>query len=274
MKSLIPLSLVLLTLGACANGQPYVGGDLGRRASGPGIYETPISNDRVRIVHSGYAGLPPHQVEDGALLRAAERTVANGYDWFVVDQRYTEVTPARSNGPFVSVGGGSTNFGRRSAVGLGGSVGFNLGGSRPPASTSTLEVRMGRGAKPEGAYDARDVQRTIGGRQPPYAPYPPTADSAPSGRRTPDQQQQGHLGQQEAPDAAYRGAAGQGGGVGLQRPAPADEGDRRRDREQAHAREGRHLGPEPGVAEVVVRALGPNQTRTRPTIRISPAVAP
>jgi hypothetical protein len=165
MKRMILLGAALATLGACANGQPYGGADYGRRMSGPGLYETPISNDRVRIVHAGAAGLAPHQVEDGALLRAAERTVQNGYDWFIVDQRYTEVTPPRANGPRISIGGGSTNFGRRSAVGLGGGIGFNLGGTRPPASTSTIEVRMGRGAKPEGAYDARDVQRTIGARQ-------------------------------------------------------------------------------------------------------------
>ena len=146
----------------------YGAGDYAR---GPGVYETPISADRVRIVHSGFAGMAPQQVEDVALLRAAERTVQNGFDWFVVDQRYNEVRPGRTNGPFLSVGGGSTSFGRYSATGLGAGLGFNLGGSRPPASIATLEVRMGRGPKPDGAYDARDVQRTIGARQPGYAPF-------------------------------------------------------------------------------------------------------
>ena len=164
MKRLILLSAAMVSLGACAGGQPYGATDYGRRAAGPGIYETPITADRVRIVHQGFAGMAPHQVEDAALLRAAERTVQAGYDWFVVDQRYTEVTPPRANGPRISIGGGSTDFGRRSAVGLGAGIGFNLGGTRPPAATSTIEVRMGRGLKPEGAYDARDVQRTVGPR--------------------------------------------------------------------------------------------------------------
>jgi hypothetical protein len=164
MKRLFLLGAAALTLAGCANGGWYGGGDVAR---GPGLYETPISADRIRVVHQAPAGMSAFQVEDAALLRAAERTVQAGYDWFVVDQRFTEAHGGgRGDGPFVSIGGGSTDFGRRSAVSLGGSVGFNLGGfgQRQPALTSTLEVRMGRGVKPEGAYDARDVQRTVGQR--------------------------------------------------------------------------------------------------------------
>ena len=163
MKRLFLLGALALALGGCNS--MYGAGDYAR---GPGVYETPISADRIRIVHQAPRGMSPFQVEDAALMRAAERTVQSGYDWFVVDQRFTETQGdyGRSDGPFVSIGGGSTSFGRRSAVGLGGSIGFNLGGygQRQPAVTTTIEVRMGRGPKPEGAYDARDVQRTIGHR--------------------------------------------------------------------------------------------------------------
>ena len=163
MKRQILLGALALALAGCNS--MYAGGDIAR---GPGVYETPISADRIRIVHQAPRGMSPYQVEDAALMRAAERTVQSGYDWFVVDQRFTESVggEGRGDGPFVSIGGGSTSFGRRSATGLGASVGFNLGGygQRQPAVTSTIEVRMGRGPKPEGAYDARDVQRTIGQR--------------------------------------------------------------------------------------------------------------
>jgi hypothetical protein len=172
MKRLFLLGAAALALAGCTHPGWYGGGDIGRR--GPGLYETPLGADRVRIVHQAPRGVPSFQAEDAVLLRAAERTVQSGYDWFVVDQRFTETQGdyGRSDGPFVSIGGGSTRFGRRSATGLGASVGFNLGGygRREPAVVSTLEVRMGRGAKPEGAYDARDVQRTIGARV--ASPYP------------------------------------------------------------------------------------------------------
>lgn len=163
MRRLFLLGGAMLLLSACVApyGEPY--------RAGPGVYETPITADRVRIVHRGPAGMPGGEVEDVALLRAAESTVAAGYDWFVVDQRFTEATGGgRRNGPFVSIGGGSTDFGRASVTALGGSIGFNLGdlgGAGRPALASTLEVRMGRGVRPEGAYDARDVQSTIGARQ-------------------------------------------------------------------------------------------------------------
>ena len=163
MKRLFLLG-ALAMLAGCES--MYGAGDYAR---GPGIYETPISADRVRIVHQAPRGMSAYQVEDAALLRAAERTVQSGYDWFVVDQRFTESQGdygRRRDGPFVSIGGGSTSFGRHTATGLGASIGFNLGGTSQNLTSmiTTLEVRMGRGPKPEGAYDARDVQRTIGQR--------------------------------------------------------------------------------------------------------------
>jgi hypothetical protein len=171
MTRLFLLGAAALTLTGCASGPGwYGGGDYGRRAAGPGLYETPISTDRLRIVHQAPAGLHSAQVEDAALLRAAERTVQSGYDWFVVDQRFTEAprVSGRSDGPFISIGGGSTRFGRGwNASGVGASIGFNLGGLGGQGAlgpVSTLEIRMGRGMKPEGAYDARDIQRTIGAR--------------------------------------------------------------------------------------------------------------
>ena len=170
MTRLFLLGAAALALTGCANSPGwYGGGDYGRRAAGPGVYDTPISSDRLRVVHHAPPGLHSSQVEDAALLRAAERTVQAGYDWFVVEQRFTEPprVVGRGDGPFVSIGGGSTRFGRGWNVNtLGASVGFNLGGigQRETGAVSTLEIRMGRGVRPEGAYDARDLQRTIGAR--------------------------------------------------------------------------------------------------------------
>ena len=150
-------------LGACTT--PYGG-------YAEPFQESRIAADRVRITYTGQRGEPPQRVEDMALLRAADIATQGGYSWFLVDNRFVERSRdyGWNNGPQVSVGGSSINFGRSSASSVGVGVGFNLGslfgggnayGGR---ATSTIEVLMGRGPAPVGAYNAADVQRTIRGR--------------------------------------------------------------------------------------------------------------
>jgi hypothetical protein len=160
MKRLAP-ALILLALAACTtpvDGQPrrgpYGGGDIG-------FSETRISQDRFRVSYRGRGDAG--YAYDQALVRAAGLTLQDGGEWFVVEDRYTEAGPARSNGPFISLGGSSFSFGRRSGSSLGAGIGFQLGGSTPRSAT-TLAVRSGRGARPEGAYDARDVLATVAPR--------------------------------------------------------------------------------------------------------------
>ena len=63
--------------------------------------------------------------------------------------------------PSVSIGGGSSRYGGYSASGVGVGVGLNFSGPQP--TSTTLEVVIGRGAKPDSpyAYDARSVQGSI-----------------------------------------------------------------------------------------------------------------
>jgi len=102
-----------------------------------------------------------------ALLRAAELTTAEGYDWFEVTQRWTDGRLDSAGGlrPSVSIGAGSSSYGgrygnyRSSGVGVG--VGLNLSGPSP--TSTSLEVVMGRGetpARPD-AYDALGVQDSL-----------------------------------------------------------------------------------------------------------------
>ena len=88
-------------------------------------------------------------------------------DWFEVTQRYIDGRPDSDGGvrPSLSVGGGSSRYNGRyggfSSSGVGVGVGLNFSG---PSPTSTvLEVRLGRGQRPERAeaYDARDVVRNL-----------------------------------------------------------------------------------------------------------------
>ena len=125
----------------------------------PGFYETRIEEDRYRLVYRAAPQIPRDQAEDSALLRAAEMTLQNGYEWFRITGRETSVIQPR--GPVISLGTGSSSFGGRSAVGVGVGTSFQLGGG--PAPLLTLELQMGKGPRPDdrSAYDARDVADTI-----------------------------------------------------------------------------------------------------------------
>ena len=144
-----------LGLSACATPATYAPA---ARQGGPGYFATKIENDRYRVTYNGAAN--ETQASDFALLQAAELTLANGYDWFIVDQRSTD-RPGSGNGPRISVGGGTSTFGHHTSVGAGVGVGFSLGGGAK--SSVSLEIRLGHGPKPAdvNAYDARQVQATV-----------------------------------------------------------------------------------------------------------------
>jgi hypothetical protein len=121
-----------------------------------------IEQGRWRVTFRGGPGADANRVNDLALLRAADITLREGYDWFRVTDRRTEASG--DNGPRVNLGAGGANFGGHTAVGLGGGVGFNLGGG--PRITQTLEVMMGKGPAPHepDVYDAREIRKTVGQR--------------------------------------------------------------------------------------------------------------
>ena len=150
-----------LALAACASAPT-----LYQPAAGPqavGFSEYRIEPGRYRITFRGGPGAPAQQVADYALLRAADLALADGYDWFRVSERFI-AQAGPDSGPRMSVGTGGASLGRHSSVGVGIGTSFNLGGGA--ALAQTLEVVMGKGAKPRDAdvYDAREVRRTMGAR--------------------------------------------------------------------------------------------------------------
>lgn len=158
MKRLILPALAALTLGACETPQPTVY----QPVAGPqavGFSEMRIEPGRYRVTFRAGPGAPPVQAQDYALRRAADLTVADGYDWFRVYGR--DMGWRGGDGPRIGLGIGGASFGRSSAVGGSVGTGFNLGGG--PAPVATLEVVMGKGARPPGpdVYDARGVQQTM-----------------------------------------------------------------------------------------------------------------
>lgn len=150
-----------MLLAACATavGTPYGPAD----SKGYGYRETRIEADRYRVTFAGDGATPPETVEDYAMLRAAELTVGNGFDWFRVVAR--SMDSQERGGVGVGAGVGTGSYGRRSgvSVGVGGNLG-TIGGRR--FYTARLEVLMGKGEKPDDpeAYDARSLIESIRSR--------------------------------------------------------------------------------------------------------------
>jgi hypothetical protein len=155
------LALALALLAGCATPTAYMPA---AKPGAMGYSETQIETDRYRITFKTAAG-GARYAEDMALRRAAELTLAQGYDWFFVNNRFAET--GRDSGPQFSVGGGFGSFGRHSSVGIGTSVGIPLAGPGPAADAS-LEIRLGKGPKPQdpAAYDAREIARSLAPRTP------------------------------------------------------------------------------------------------------------
>lgn len=157
MKRLVVIPLIALSISACETvPQPF------GPASGPqaqGFSEARVEQDRYRVTYRSPAKVERARVEDMALLRSADLTLGAGYDWFRVIDRFSDARPGA--GPMLSLGTGSTSYGRSSAVGLGLGTSFQLGGSG--TRSVTLEVQFGRGPRPNtpDTYDARDVAETL-----------------------------------------------------------------------------------------------------------------
>lgn len=160
MKRLAILGLAALTLAltACASLAPY---GAQRGPGGQGYSEQRIESNRYRVTYNGVGAAG--RVADWALVRAADLTTEQGYDWFEVTQSWTDGRPGGAGGvrPSVSIGGGTSRYGGYSASGVGVGVGLNFSGPQP--TSTTLEIVMGRGGKPDSpyAYDARSVQGSI-----------------------------------------------------------------------------------------------------------------
>lgn len=167
IKSLIPLGLTLLALAGCETPTLY------QPAAGPtavGYSEVRIEPGRYRVTFLGGSGAPASQVSDFVLLRAAELTVRDGYDWFRVTGREGDRAPPRSSSS-VSIGAGGGSFGRGGGFGLGLGTSIPLGGG--PQITRSVEILAGHAPQPTDPdiYDARGILKAIGPRAPHPAPH-------------------------------------------------------------------------------------------------------
>jgi flavin-binding protein dodecin len=157
-----PLAMALATVALAACVTPTVFGPADSR--GFGYREQRIEDDRFIVTFAGNSATSQDQVADAALRRAAELTLQEGYDWFEVVQRTDNVGGGSRSygGSGVSVGVGGVSGSRGSSVGTSVGLSFPLGGSGVESTTS-LEVRLGRGERPARAsvYDAQAVARNL-----------------------------------------------------------------------------------------------------------------
>jgi hypothetical protein len=112
MKSLqgLALAAALAALTACATGSPY------RPATSNGGYgytDQRLEENRFRLSFNGSGATDRADVEDYLLYRAAELTLASGYDYFVIDNRATDARTQTYAEPTFGRFGPSYGFGPR-----------------------------------------------------------------------------------------------------------------------------------------------------------------
>jgi hypothetical protein len=150
MKRLALSVLCLALLAACETTGGY-------RPPPIGASDQVLEPGRFRVTFRGVSRASAAEVRDRALLHAAELTLARGFDWFRIVDRFDDVAPP--TGPRFTLGIGGASFGRHSAVGVSGARSFGGEGTL----VSTLEVVAGRGPRPNSpdVYDARAVSDTL-----------------------------------------------------------------------------------------------------------------
>lgn len=85
----IAAALMTMAAGACSTATPYQPQLAGQRVSG-GYSEARLAEDRYRVNFEGNTLTSRDRVEGYLLYRAAELTVRDGYDWFLIVDRLTE----------------------------------------------------------------------------------------------------------------------------------------------------------------------------------------
>jgi hypothetical protein len=171
------------SLSACATPTPYQPNVRGQAASG-GFSEQRIEANRFRVSFAGNSLTSRETVESYLLYRAAELTVAQGYDWFTIADRQTDrlTQSYMQSDPFYSSWYGS-HYGHFAPTWryFGHGHGWNTWGPHMggPFFANRMDIRtiqrfeaiaeivMNRGSKPAddpATFNAREVLQNLGPR--------------------------------------------------------------------------------------------------------------
>ena len=174
LKPVLLAATAALALSACATATPYGPAGVDSRY---GYSEQRVDADRYRVSFAGNSVTSREQVEMALLLRAAEVTAENGYDWFATVNRATDrdVRLQATPDPFFydrysPFWGPSWRYYRR---GYWSPWGDPFWGRHDfdvreiDRFEASAEIVMGRGQKPgndPNAFDAREVIQNLGPR--------------------------------------------------------------------------------------------------------------
>jgi hypothetical protein len=172
LKTALVATAAALALSACATATPYAPAGMGSRY---GYSEQRLESDRFRVSFAGNSVTSRDQVEMALLLRSAELTAQNGFDWFATVNRatdrdsrfYSTPDPFYSSryGPYWSP---SWRFYRRGLWSRWDPFWErDMDVRQVDRYEASTEVVMGRGPKPAGdpnAFDAREVIQNLGPR--------------------------------------------------------------------------------------------------------------
>lgn len=167
MKSKLILILTTMLLAGCASQPDYREATKG----GFGYTESKYSDTQYRVQFKA-RGTDKGKAMDYAMLRAAELTLAQGYDWFLVTDRETLVD--KENVQLSPQVGFSRRYATVTDCGVltcrtsqfpsnQFETGVFIGGSEQSEIESTLNIEMGKGARPDkgSSFDALQVSENL-----------------------------------------------------------------------------------------------------------------
>lgn len=153
------LFLFFLAIAGCSTPTPYQAAD----KRGNGFSDTKIQSERYRVSFRGNEVTKRETVENYLLYRAAEITLNQGDDYFVVDDKETEADVRYStSGP--SLYGGS-GIGRRGFGGLG--FGWNQSTTASKKYEAIIYITTHKGTPPKEnpkAFSAAELKSNLEGK--------------------------------------------------------------------------------------------------------------
>ena len=162
------LIMCMTWLYACGSSSPYMEADGSRDF---GYTESRITDNRYRVTFKGNSNTTGDEVKDMALLRAAEITLLNNYDWFRVltqetQQDSTDTPVATTRGPTQQVFRDCGPRGCTTTV-TPAYTGTEVVTIRElDRYTTSIEIVMGDDNldDPTSAYDAAELRRNLSAR--------------------------------------------------------------------------------------------------------------